>query len=212
MKCRAGKSHQPARVHDHRNTQVIAAVPHQILRSFIAPMLHEQLITSRPRLDVDRSILLAHVIQCAPGGQVGAVGLGDISRVLVPAELHAHLGTLDDVLVFEEVRVWPDGRATDVGHVLTKDVRAEFRPLIAGPVDKVPLTLVRNLLDVIGPAGIDVPIRLGDQVIANISKQLDVFRRDVLIEDEVPLIAKLSHLIVADLRLQLSHETIIPEA
>ena len=103
------------------------------------------------RQEIDGAVLFADVVQRAPAGDVGlVVGLGviplHVAGVLVPGELHALLGALDDPLLMEEVGVIADGGAGDLRHQVREDELVQAVGEAVAVVDEVALAAVAEVL------------------------------------------------------------------
>ena len=101
------------------------------------------------RHDRDRAVGRRHVVQGTPTGEIGLVAIAGIAElhvagVLVPSELHALFGPLDDPLLIEEVDgLAEEGRGNGTHRLPEHELRQVLAVAVA-VADEIALAAVRD--------------------------------------------------------------------
>ena len=122
----------------------------------------------------------------------------DEAGVLVPAELHALLGGLDDVLLVEEIDGVAERRPRDLQHEVGEQELFDGRAL-AERVDEVPLAAVVEV-EGVDAEPIHLAVALVDEALALVPQRLEVAWPDDALEDEEALVAEVLSLLGRDER------------
>ena len=108
--------------------------------------------------------------------------VGDEAGVLVPAELHASLGGLDDVLLVEQVDRVAERGPGDLGH----QVREQEPPDVGGRVVGVEEVAAAAVVEVerVDAEAVHLAVALVDEPVALAAQDLEIARRYGVLEDE----------------------------
>ena len=122
----AGKDGDAARRSDDRIAGIVAEIADQIVGRLVAEVLHT-LPGSRPVVgqQIDRAVLLRHVVERTPAGDVGAMRGRHIAGILMPGELHPLFRKFHHELLEGQIGVGAEQGAADVGHQVAEDERLD---------------------------------------------------------------------------------------
>ena len=154
MQAGAGEHRHAASGHLAEHAGVVAFVAHQIVAARLVAVLEDHATGTHAAMGHhgNGAVGAGHVVQCAPAGEIGLVGIAgvaeaNVARVLVPRELHALFRALHHPLFVEEVDRWAEQRRGDAPHQLAEDEAAHPFAVAVAVGDEVALAAVGDAED-----------------------------------------------------------------
>ncbi|CAA9488304.1 MAG: hypothetical protein AVDCRST_MAG13-1590 [uncultured Solirubrobacteraceae bacterium] len=184
---RRGEAGDAAGGRDDRHPRRVAEVPDHVVRGRVMAVGHH---VTRPGLRVGqeghRAVALVDVVERDPARQVRRVLALDVARVLVPAEGHALLGRLHDVLLVEQQGVRAEGRAAHAGHERREEELPQRPGLARVAREEVPRAAVVEL-EGVHAERVHLGVLGGDEARALAAQRLELVLGQDGLEDDVAL-------------------------
>ncbi|WSG62912.1 hypothetical protein OHB12_16695 [Nocardia sp. NBC_01730] len=182
---------------DHRVTSVIAEVTDPV-PSFHVLHVWNDVMCSCPGVgqQIYGAVGFGDVIEGDPTCEIGSVAVVDEARVLVPTELHAPLGSLDNVLLVEQVRGLAQCRLRDLDHEVADQKLSDGGAAVVG-VDEVAATTMIEVQPV-DAEPIHFCVAFIDQALAFIAKSLQIVRTNGVLKDEESVITESTGVLCCD--------------